>query len=167
MRNETDDAADAKAALLRIRRFRQDDQLPLAYRTTALNPYRDRGDMIAIYADDQGYEYWIDAQDSSIVQVGPSAHLHPQARAAVQGTRLAVAALRRLAVEIATREIPDFPKRRPSYHPLEDHKDRQIYFFRWDDFSQPVRETELPPFLQVGLYADGTLASYTNSLPRG
>ena len=48
----------------------------------------------------------------------------------------------------------------------EDNRDRQVYFFRWDDFSAPLRESELPPFVQVALYADGQLASYTDTLSR-
>jgi hypothetical protein len=92
--------------------------------------------------------------------------VHPKAQPTRPAARLAVAELRRRAVALATLELADFPTRRPGLHPLEDNKDREVYFFRWDDFSQPVKETELPPFLQVGLHADGRLASFTNTLPR-
>lgn len=67
---------------------------------------------------------------------------------------------------VVSAQLPDFAARRSSLHPLEDHKDRELYFFRWDDFSQPAKESELPPFVQVGIRADGTVVSFTNTLSR-
>ena len=49
-------------------------------------------------------------------------------------------------------------------HPLEDNRNREIYFFRFDDSRVKVSESELPPFIQVGLRADGELVSATNTL---
>ena len=72
--------------------------------------------------------------------------------------------LREKAMQIAAAGVKDFESRKSSLHPLEDNRKREVYFFRWDDFSSPVKESELPPFVQVGIYADGKLASYTNTL---
>lgn len=62
--------------------------------------------------------------------------------------------------------MPGFSGRKSSYHPLEDNKDKELYFFRWDDFSQPAKESEMPPFVQVGLDAEGGIVSFTDTLAR-
>lgn len=152
------------ADILRIRKFRQDENMPLTFRATLLNPYKNGDQKIAIYVDDKGYEYWVDTTDHYLVQVGPGAHLDREAVTVRPESRLAIAELRRRAIALATSEMPEFTTMRAELHPLEDSKNRQIYFFRWDDFRKPVKEVELPPFIQVGIYADGALASFTNTL---
>ncbi len=156
-----------KAAIERIRVFRDDPVLALAYRCAAPNPYRDDdAQKVEIYADDRGNEYWIDPADDVLVQAGPSARVHPTPRKTRPEDRLAVSELRAKAVSIVEANVAGFARRRSEYHPLEDNRNRETYFFRWDDFSQPAKESELPPFVQVGINADGTLASYTNTLRR-
>ena len=153
-------------AVRAIRSFRKDDALSLTYRSTASNPYRDDDGNIETYVDDKGYEYWVDPQNDVLVQAGPSAGLHPAPRKTGKETRLPVPELRETAIAYIETQLPDFLSIRPTLHPLEDNKNKETYFFRWDDFSRPVKETEMPPFVQVGLYADGTLASFTNTLTR-
>jgi len=146
-----------------IRKLMNDPSLKLKYVAISPNPYRDDESMINTFTD--GYvEYWVDRDKKNVVQAGPESGQAPyQVRPA---DRLPVAELRRLAVELIEAGLPDFAQRRSSLHPLEDNRDRQVYFFRWDDFSAPLREAELPPFVQVALYADGRLASYTDTLSR-
>ena len=154
------------AAILAIRTFRKNDRMAVTYRSTSPNPYKDGEEKIEIYADDQGFEYWIDPLRDAVVQAGPGAGLHPAPRKARPDARLPVAELRARAVALVEAQLPGFGKRRSSLHPLEDHKDKQIYFFRWDDFSQPAKESEMPPFVQAAFHADGTLASFTDTLSR-
>lgn len=149
-------------ALGAIRGFRGDEAEGLAYASTSSNPYRDDA-RIETYVTDDGSYYWIDPATDLLVQAGPAQGRDTKAHAS-RSDRLPVAALRERAAAIVTGQLPDFPQRRSSLHPLEDNKGKEIYFFRWDDFSQPARESEMPPFVQVALYADGSLASYTNTL---
>lgn len=127
------------------------------------NPYSE-GTFIDIYADDKGYEYWIDPSSGRLVQAGPSASAGSQTPPDGPAQRLPVAALRQLATALIGTQITDFAKRRASLHPLEDNRDGLIYFFRWDDFAAPLKESELPPFIQVALTVNGRFASYTNTL---
>lgn len=159
-------AARREAATAAIRRFRRDASLKLNYLATTSNPYRDDESLIESYADEQGNEYWIDPARDFLVQMGPSARTGQAPYQVRPADRLPVAELRRLAVELIEAGLADFAQRRSSLHPLEDNRDRQVYFFRWDDFSAPLRESELPPFVQVALYADGRLASFTDTLSR-
>jgi hypothetical protein len=160
-------AHERTKALDAIRSFRNDDALTLTYRSTAPNPYKDDdAQRIELYADDRGFEYWVDPADEILVQAGPSTGVHPQARKTGPEDRLTVSELRNRAVGIVAVQIPGWAARRSSLHPLEDNRNREVYFFRWDDFSQPAKESELPPFVQVGLYADGALASFTDTLAR-
>ena len=66
----------------------------------------------------------------------------------------------------ATENVPGFADKKNSLHPLEDNRRGEVYFFRWDDFSGPLSESEMPPFVQVALYADGAIAGYTDTLTR-
>ena len=151
-------------AMKNVRRFRGRDELRLNYQATSSNPYRDDGSQIETYADDEGNEYWVDRATDALVQMGPSAGADTPAHEARPEDRLPVKTLRDLALQYAEAAHPGFSKHLSSLHPLEDNKERQIYFFRWDDFSAPVGESELPPFIQVALYADGRLASFTDTL---
>lgn len=166
------DAATARppqerdAAIAAVRAFRKNDRLEVSYLSTSPNPYKDGEEKIEIYADDKGFEYWIDPARDAVVQAGPGAGLHPSPRKARPEARIAVPELRARALSLLEAQLPGFAKRKSSLHPLEDHKDKEIYFFRWDDFSQPAKETEMPPFVQVALYADGELASFTDTLTR-
>jgi len=168
----TQDALRARPAELRetavknIRRFRGRDELRLDYRATSSNPYRDDESLIETYVDDEGNEYWIDPAGDSLVQMGPGAGADQTPHKIGSEARLPVAELRRRALELAEAAWPGFNSKLSSLHPLEDNKDRQIYFFRWDDFSAPLKDSELPPFLQVALRADGRLVSFTDTLRR-
>jgi hypothetical protein len=157
--------ARAKAHAV-IRNFRGDAKLPLTYTSTSSDPYRDGDGLIESYVDDNGNEYWINPQNDVLIQVGPNAGAHKAARPSRPDARLSVKELRAKAVSLIEANVTGFAEKRSSLHPLEDNKKGEIYFFRWDDFSAPVKESEMPPFVQAGLYADGSIASYTNTLTR-
>ncbi|MDD5251350.1 MAG: hypothetical protein PHT12_01800 [Patescibacteria group bacterium] len=148
-----------------IASFRGLGSLRLTFCDRSPNPYADETkSLIDIYVDDKGHEYWFDPTADRLVQVGPHAGRHQKALQVKSADRLPVARLRELALELAGKAVENFQTRRENLHPLEDNRKGQIYFFRWDDFSQPVKESEMPPFLQVALYADGRLASFTDTL---
>ena len=162
--DRAEQASRRQAAAAGIRRFRGRDDLAVSFQSTSSNPYKDDGSKIDIYADNESNEYWVDPQDGALVQMGPQARADQKARKVGPDDRLPVADLRDKALTLAEAVRPGFGARRSSLHPLEDNKDRQIYFFRWDDFSAPLKESELPPFIQIGLSADGRLVSLTNTL---
>jgi len=147
-----------------IRRFRGHQDLVLTYQATSSNPYRDDDTVIETYVDNEANEYWVDPATDLVVQVGPAASADPAPHKTRPEDRVAVADLRQAALDLLEANVPNFAGRRSSLHPLEDNKNREIYFFRWDDFSAPLKESELPPFVQVALYADGSLASFTDTL---
>lgn len=149
-----------------MRLFRKDPAFAPTYRSTSPNPYKSDGSMIETYVDDRGTEYWIDLSDDALVQVGPGTGMHQDARKTRPEDRLPIFELRARAIAIASEQLPGFARRRSSLHPLEDHKNKAVYFFRWDDFSQPAKESEMPPFIQVGIRADGEVVSFTNTLAR-
>lgn len=136
----------------------------LRYAGPSENPYVDDGSRIDIYVDDKGHEYWVDPADGRLVQVGPSADRHQKAFAHRPSGGLTVHDLRRRALALITGQRPEFPSLQSSLHPLEDNHRKRIYYFRWDDLCAPSRESEMPPFIQVGLWFDGELASYTDTL---
>src|SRR5690606_11848126 len=138
--------ADERAKVVDVvRAFRGDERLILTYLRTSPNPYKeDDADTIEIYADDRGIEYWIDPQGDVLVQAGPSARVHPTPRKTRDEDRRSVGELRSAAVALICTQIEGFAAKRSSYHPLEDNRHREMYFFRWDDFSQPAKESELP-----------------------
>lgn len=156
---------ERQAAIGTIRRFRQGDSLAVRFLAVALNPYASDGRTMETYEDDQGYEYWIAPSDDRLIQAAPAAGQFAASCQVRPADRLAVAELRQLAYRLISQNLPAFESIRPCLHPLEDNRDRQIYFFRFDDFRRPVPESELPPFVQVSLRSDGRLVSYTNTLP--
>ncbi|MBI4458307.1 hypothetical protein HY633_05070 [Candidatus Uhrbacteria bacterium] len=159
-------AAQREKAKDAVRSFTGKGRLPLIYTSTVSNPYTDDDSLIETYVDDQGNEYWVNPANEVVVQIGAYAGARPTTSQIRPDARRPVADLRKSALAFVEREIQNFGSRKKSFVPLEDNKDGQIYFFRWDDFSHPAKESEMPPFIQVGLFADGTLASYTNTLTR-
>jgi len=146
-------------------------ELDLKFVTESGNPYKDDESRIQIYQDEkQGIEVWTNAplsfndgsdESAKLVQIGPTAgtptagHKTGKPGMAKELRSQAVAIIEKVGIDQA---------RRSSLHPLEDNRKGIMYFFRWDDFTKPIRESELTPFIQVALYADGSLAGYTNTL---
>ncbi|HCC22506.1 hypothetical protein A2480_00760 [Candidatus Uhrbacteria bacterium RIFOXYC2_FULL_47_19] len=119
---------------------------------------------IDAYADDQGNEFWVDSENGTVLQMGPESGRYSPSHATEEENTLTVHELRELAIGIIERQMPTFGLLLPVFHPLEANDRRNVYFFRWEDLSEPLSETELPPFIQVGLYADGRLASFADTL---
>ena len=142
-----------------IRSFRSDPSLVATYISTAANPYREKAD-IDIYDDQHGFEYWLDAATSKIVQAGPRAGLCDDAVKHHASVRATSSDLRAKAVALVKQQEPTIDLSK--FHPFEDNRRGQIFFFRWE--SGPLNDFELPPFIQVGLFADGALACFTDTL---
>jgi hypothetical protein len=153
-------------AVKAIRAFRDDEGTIVEYVNTVTNPYRDDESLIEVYKDDQGNEYWVDTKTDRLVQMGPCSDERPRPSNINPQDKLPVAKLREIANKTIMRAMPDFMDRRSRLHPLEDNHRGQVYFFRYDDFSGPVSENELPPFIQVGVRGDGLLICFTDTMNR-
>ena len=135
-----------------------------AYERTEPNPYVDGPEVVEIYTVGTTIlEAWVDER-GKVIHMGPKRSNDTPPLPITAETRLPVAELRAIAVNAIVDVMPTFREMRPSLHPLEDNRKRELYFFRWDDFSKPLNETEMPPFVQVAVHADGRIASYTNTL---
>jgi len=132
------------------------------------NPYKaDVTDLIDVHCLDNGKEVWTDHATGRLVQVGDTfSNIPLTERSYCREQRLKASELRERAVRLIERMRPDFKEKRPTLHPLEDNRQCKCWYFRWDDFSTPVSESEMPPFIQVALWADGTLASFTDTMSR-
>lgn len=126
------------------------------------NPYKD--DLIDVHELDNGStEAWTDHATGLLVHVGPN--VESVIRTFTDKCRVPIGDLRNKAISLIEKIRPGFDREmRARMTPFEDNWKRQIYFFRWDSFSEPCPENEMPPFIQLGLWADGTLASYANTL---
>jgi len=155
---------DENKSIESIRAFRKDPGIVAVYQETQLNPYLNGTVDMAIFIDGSGYEYWTYPETGKLIQAAPAAHVPPRSYAVAPEARLSVAELRLMAIETVSGQVPGFVSRRPNLHPLEDNRNREVYFFRWDDSSVHVPESELPPFVQIGLRADGALVSFTNTI---
>lgn len=144
----------------RIRALRSDPALRLSF--TAIT----RDGITDIYADDQGYRYHALRTDGTLVEVDRREGLHSKTRPTEPETRLTVHNLRTIAVALVETQRPTFEVYRSTLHPFEGNRDRELYLFRWEDFSQPLPESSIAPYVEVGLYPDGQLASYVDTLEK-
>lgn len=133
---------------------------------TALNPYSADGGKMDIYEDDR-HELWIRPGKvalADLIQLAPSASKPMTAIHVPMELRLLQGQLREKALQTAELLAPGFRERMTGLRPLEANDRREVYYFRWEDLSEPLSETELPPFVQVGLFPDGSVSSFTNTL---
>jgi len=146
-------------------RLMDDRNIRLRFISNEPNPYDEEGERkMDIFRDERGFEYWLDSDNRTLLQAGLSEDSDSTTHQAGQETRLPVTELRELAIRTAARMINGFEQRLSTLHPLEANDRRRVYFFRWEDLSEPLAETELPPFVQFGLYPDGSIAGYTDTL---
>lgn len=116
------------------------------------------------YEDALGYVYRFNQDGLRIVSIDRPEDTDYKARQARSAARIAVTELRERAIAIVATQRPKFGRSRSSYHPLEGHRQRDLYVFRWEDCSAPLSESEDSPFVEVALYADGTLVRYVDTL---
>lgn len=80
------------------------------------------------------------------------------------GQRKEVSELKQIALKTVEEAIPGFERILSTMHPLEANDRREIYYFRWEDLSEPLSKNILPPFVQIGLFPDGSISSFTDTL---
>ena len=131
--------------------------------STGPNPYADGEEKIDTYRTADGHEAWYEAGTMRLVQYGPGPDADVTKKG--DGLRRDVPWLRDVAQRIAAHALSRVNLTVADVHPLEDRNEKKgVFFFRWDDFGKSANDAGLPPFVQVALYADGTLASYTDTL---
>lgn len=125
------------------------------------NPYREEEEeeMMSIFQKD-GWEIWTDISDK-VIQYGCKEDLNPIKD---RSSDLTVTDLREIAQEMVLLLADISIGYLTSLSTLEANDRKTVYFFRWEDLSEPLSETVLPPFVQVGLDVDGSLIGYTNTL---
>ncbi|MFH1046763.1 MAG: hypothetical protein V1738_00525 [Patescibacteria group bacterium] len=153
-------------AIEAVKRLTGDQVIQLNFRSRDQEPRcsDDEPLILDTYVDDQGNEYWIEPHGGTVVQMGPESGRYSPSHTTRSEGGLSVQQLREHAIEIAERQMTGFRQMLSTLHPLEANDRRAVYFFRWEDLSEPLLETELPPFVQVGLYADGKIASFADTL---
>ncbi|MBU1029520.1 hypothetical protein KKE28_04945 [Patescibacteria group bacterium] len=141
------------------------NDLQLEFRCRETEPL-ENGETLTLdtYVDTKGHEYRIESSTGTIVQMGPESGRYSTSHEIGSESNPAVSELRAKAVEIIQRQIHSFDSILSSLHPLEANDRRRVYFFRWENLSEPLSESKLPPFVQVGLYANGALASFADTL---
>jgi len=140
-------------------------RVSLKFRVREQEPLSDGEPLILdTYVDGKDNEYWIEPNSGTVVQMGPESGRYSPPQQTGPTAAISVRELRDLALQVAGRQVEDFNNILNTLHPLEANDRRAVYFFRWEDLSEPLSETELPPFVQVGLYPDGSLASFADTL---
>ena len=117
----------------------------------------------AIYADDTGATYWVAIEAGCLATIDPG----PMSRVDVPAADVKnMEDVRLLAEKFASDSSLRFDvlKNELLY---EEGSKGDMYFFRWDYRNKDWSGTSwamMPPFLQVGMSADGKLVTYINTL---
>lgn len=119
----------------------------------------------AVYVDQAGSKYYIDMQTGRLAEIDAGALAHEDVHPA---QALSMDELRSIATRFAQANSTRLAELQPSLVYDEGCKGT-LCFFRWDARNLPIdwSGTEwaiMPPFLQVGVLADGQVLTYYNSL---
>lgn len=117
----------------------------------------------ALYVDDTGTQYYVDLKTGRLVQFESNFPTHPNIPV---NEKKSIEELRTIAEQFALTNSPHLPVLRSSLLYEEGGKG-DFYFFRWDYRNKDWSGTDwmmMPPFLQVGLLANGDIATYINTL---
>jgi hypothetical protein len=113
---------------------------------------------VAIYQDPDGRKYSVDTERNRVVEIDARATL--PARSA-ETNSLPSEDLEKLAIGYAQALLPDFDVRQSTFSYEASAKGNNA-FFTWYGEMQPGDMNR--PFLQFGLYKDGTLFAYYNTI---
>jgi len=122
-----------------------------------------QGIRAATYTDAAGNTYSVAISAKLLVGIDPALTNRVNVPAAEVKS---IAEVRPLAEEFASSSSPRFAGLKEDLL-YEESSKRDIYFFRWDYRNKDWSGTPwalMPPFLQVGLSADGKLVTYINTL---
>lgn len=154
-----------RAAVALIRDLAERPDLAVWYAGSKADPLAYSPQLLDVYVDERHFEYWFDPRTNLLIRFLPQAGHDPSPRALGAGKeRPNVAPLREKAVSLLKRLIADFDDRMCDMHPFEANDGRGAYHFRWDDYSDAATETDEAPFVQVSVFANGALRSFTNAL---
>lgn len=145
-----------------IRRVVNKPDLRLTFQTiqgTANAPGRNA----ALYVDDTGTRYYVDLKTARLVQIEPNFPTHPNIP---YNEKKSIEELRAIAEQFALANSP-YLQELKSILLYEENGKGDFYFFRWDYHNKDWSGTDwkmMPPFLQVGVLANGDIATYINTL---
>lgn len=117
----------------------------------------------AVYSDETGMEYSVDVETTRLVEVIPNFQSHPNIPAAETKS---MDELRGVARQFASTNSPRLADLE-SVLLYEENCKGDICFFRWDYRTKDWTGTDwmmMPPFLQVGVLANGQIVTYNNTL---
>lgn len=121
------------------------------------------GRSAALYTDETGMEYYVDVETARVVEITPNFQSHPSIPA---NEKKSMDELRGTATQFASTNSPRLPELE-SVLLYEEGCKGDICFFRWDYRNKDWTGTDwimMPPFLQVGVLADGQIVTYNNTL---
>lgn len=117
----------------------------------------------ALYVDDTGTRYYVDLETARLVQIEPNFPTHPSIP---DNEKKSIEELRAIAGQFALANSPHLQELK-SILLYEENSKGDFYFFRWDYRNKDWSRTDwliMPPFLQVGLLANGDIVIYINTL---
>ena len=117
----------------------------------------------AIYTDESGATYSVAIETGRLAGIDPSPSTHVDVPAVDVKS---IAAVRLVAEKFASNSSLRFDQLKSGLLYEEGGKG-DIYFYRWDARNKDWSGTDwamMPPFLQVGMSADGKLVTYINTL---
>ena len=153
---------DQGAFISEIRQIMDNPDLSLTFRGIS-SLANARGLEAATFVDDSGTSYSVAIDAGRLVSIDPATTSHIEVPAADVKP---IEEVRPLAEQFAAKSSLRFGelKNKLSY---EESSKGDIYFFRWNSSNQDWSGTPpamMPPFLQVGMSADGKLVTYVNTL---
>lgn len=117
----------------------------------------------ALYTDETGTKYYVDVETSRLAQIEPNFPTHPDIPA---DKTKSINELRMIAEQFALANSPRLAELK-SVLVYEEGDKGIIYFFTWRYSNNDWSGTDwmmMPPFLQIGMLADGQIVTYINTL---
>ncbi|MFZ2097730.1 MAG: hypothetical protein WAV05_13955 [Anaerolineales bacterium] len=115
----------------------------------------------AVYDDDIGTKYWVSIEGDRLAQIEP-----PYAPEVPAMEVKSIDEVRPIAEQFAQNNSPQYAQFKSELTYEEGNKG-DIYFFTWSYRNKDWTGTDwmmMPPFLQIGMSADGKISTYINTL---
>jgi DNA-binding CsgD family transcriptional regulator len=117
----------------------------------------------ALYTDETGTNYYVDIETSRLVTIESNFPTHPDI---APDQEKSLDELRAIAGEFAYKNSPRLKELENDLEYEEGNKGH-MYFFTWNYRNRDWSGTDwqmMPPFLQIGLLANGKIVGYINTL---
>ena len=121
------------------------------------------GQNCALYTGETGTRYYVDIGTARLAQIEPNFPSHPQIPA---DQVKSIDQLRGMAEQFANTNSPRLQELK-SVLVYEENNKGDFFFFTWSYRSRNWNGTDwamMPPFLQIGVLANGQIATYINTL---